>query len=498
MRNANLAVLIAVLSVAGVARAQKPSEESKAMLPPSPFDAGAKPQKLAPPPPPPWDEPLSTSGTDLASPKPEPSAASPMPREHMMEMARMRELERRVELLEREKRDSREPTPWVEWLKPYLLLQPQLVWNFYNAAASPNAQGGLLPPGIGSNDVTATPNGSTTNPDFFRLRRARLRLDFMPTEYARFVLEFEPMPRDPTIPGSGTIARQIEAIARAPVSTKLAFEVGAGSFEVPFGAEWREPHGDRPFIERSYFQQNLFPGDFDLGLHASAFVARHFEAELALINGRTFGELDQGGKLDLNRPKDGVAALRFRLGGLSLGVSGYAGEGQLVDATNLRFKQYDRLAIDGDVAYAHPISLGRRRLGLFRAFAELVYGENMDRGVLDPGNLPLIPADLTQDVQARDELGALVRVDQELGRFFLLGVRYDYYSPDVNLANDGRHTIGAVLAIRPFQPAEWQGMHPGVQFDFEYDHAVDTIRASGPAGAAKEIDTLSFVLQGRL
>ncbi|HEY1957686.1 MAG TPA: hypothetical protein VGH28_18830 [Polyangiaceae bacterium] len=496
MRKTRLQFLVAALLVSGVAWAQQPqTDESRGMLPPSPFDAQGRPQKLVPPPPPPWNEPLSTSGTDVVSPLPEPRPdVHPMGREHMEHMARMRELERRIDELEHERHESREPTKWVEWLKPSLLLQPQLVWNFFNAAASPNAQSGLLPPGIGSNDVTATPSGNTTNPDFFRLRRARLKLDFVPTEYARFVMEIEPVPRDPTIPGSGTIAREIEAIARVPVSTRTSFEVGAGSFEVPFGAEWREAHGDRPFIERSYFQQNMFPGDFDLGLHASIYATRHLEAELALLNGRTFGELDRGGNLDLNRPKDGTATVRFRFDGLRFGVSGYAGEGQLVDGANLRFKQYDRFAIDGDVSYEKAL----RRVGTFRAFGELVYGTNMDRGVFDAGNLPTIPADLTQDVTNRDELGALVRVDQELGRHLLIGARYDYYSPDVNLANDGRHTLGAVVAIRPFQPAEWLDMHPSIQLDFEYDHAWDTVRPSGPQGVTKEIDTLSFVLQGRL
>jgi hypothetical protein len=490
MRRGAAGAVAVLLTLAGAANAQ--TEESKGMLPPSPFDASGKPQKLAPPPPPPWDKPLSTSGTDVVEPGPE--AAGGMPREHMMHMRRMRELERRVAELEREQREAREPTPWVEWLQPSLLLQPQLVWNFYNAAASPNAQNGSLPPGIGPNDVTATPSGNTTNPDFLRLRRARLKLDFFPSEFARFIVEIEPVPRDPTVPGSGTIARQIEAIARLPLSNRLAFELGAGSFEVPFGAEWREPHGDRPFIERSYFQQNLFPGDFDLGVRSSVVAARHVEGELALINGRTFGELDSGGNLDLNRPKDGVAVVRFRFGGLAFGASGYVGEGQLVDSVNLRFKQYLRAAVDGDVSFRRDL----RRLGTFQTSGEIVYGTNMDRGVLAPGNLPVMPADLTEDVQNRDELGFLLRVEQELGRFFLIGARWDYYSPDLGLSNDGRHTLGAVVAIRPFQPAHFLDMHPSIQIDLEYDHAWDTIRPSGPAGPTKNINTLSLVLQGRL
>jgi hypothetical protein len=499
-------VVCAVLGLAGAAHAQQAKDSN--MLPPSPFagdkDKGQQPQqqkpqewwhdRLTPPPPPPWDEALSTSGTDVVAPRVAGEHAGPVfPREHMEHAARLRELERRIAQLEHEKHS--EPTPWVEWLKPSLLLQPQLIWNFYNAAASPNSQSGLLPPGVGSNDVTATPNGNTTNPDFFRLRRARLKLDFLPSEFARFVIEIEPVPRDPTIPGSATIARQIEAIARFPISHALAFDVGAGSFEVPFGGEWREHHGDRPFIERTYFQQNMFPGDFDLGAHVSM-VSRHVDVELAVINGRTFGELDHGGNLDLNRGKDGVLMARMKAGGFEAGLSGYAGLGQLVDAPNLRFKQFGRFAADLDLSFKHHVG----RLGVFRAFGEIVYGTNMDRGVLDAGNLPAMPADLTQDVQNRDELGALIRVDQEFGRWLSLGARYDWYSPDVNLSNDGRHTIGVVAALRLLRDVQmWsERIVPRVQVMLEYDHAIDTIRASGPQGSTKEIDSLSLVLQGRL
>jgi hypothetical protein len=504
-------VIAAVLGLAGAAHAQQSKDSN--MLPPSPFqgdkDKGQQQQqkapewwhdRLTPPLAPPWDEPLSTSGTDTVAPRVADSQAGPaMTREHLETMRRMRELERRIAKLEREKREHGETTPWVQWLKPSLLLQPQLIWNFFNAAASPNGTGsGLLPPGVGSNDVTATPNGNTTNPDFFRLRRARLKLDFLPSEFARFVVEIEPIPRDPTIPGSGTIARQIEAIARLPVTRSLAFDVGAGSFEVPFGGEWREHHGDRPFIERSYFQQNMFPGDFDLGAHVSM-TSRHVDAELALINGRTFGELDQGGNLDLNRAKDGVATARFKVAGFEAGLSGYLGEGQLVDGANLRFKQFVRAATDVNLSYER-----RNRLGLFRAFGEFVYGTNMDRGVLSPGNLPTIPTDLAQDVQNRDELGLLLRIDADFGPWFTFGIRYDYYNADVNLVNDDRHTYGAVFALKLARDVQGptlfgdERIAPRVQLNFEYDHATDRIRPSGPAPATKEIDTLSLVLQGRL
>jgi hypothetical protein len=39
---------------------------------------------------------------------------------------------------------------------------------------------------------------------------------------------------------------------------------------------------------------------------------------------------------------------------------------------------------------------------------------------------------------------------------------------------------------------------PRVQVMLEYDHAIDTIRPSGPEGQTKQIEMLSLVLQGRL
>ncbi len=184
------------------------------------------------------------------------------------------------------------------------------------------------------------------------------------------------------------------------------------------------------------------------------------------------------------------------MGGFEAGLHGYAGEGQLVDPQNLRFKQFGRFAGDLDLAYKHHVG----RLGVFRAFGELVYGTNMDRGVMNPGDLPVMPVDLTQDVTNRDEFGALLRVDQEFGRWISLGARYDYYSPDVNLSNDARHTIGVVGVLRLLRDVQmWsERIVPRVQVMLEYDHAIDTIRASGPQGATKEIDAISLVLQGRL
>jgi len=481
----NLAAAVLIFGAASAsAQTKDEPKSSTSLLPPSPF-GGTGPQQLTPPPPPPWDQPLSTSGVDVAAPAAPPASAQPTD-------ARVAALEARIAALEEQRRaaPSTNVPEWLTWFHASGFVQSQLLWQLFNAAASPNSTNGLLPPGIGSNDVTALPNGNTTNPDFLRLRRARIRLAFEPDPFLNLVFEVEPVPRDPYVPGSGTIAREIQAIVRPWVGGRTRMEIGAGSFKVPFGHETLEYDPDRPFIERSYFQQNILPGDFDLGAHVDFFAARdRFHVVAALLNGRTFGELDQGGSLDLNRPKDGVLSVAWDARELRLGLSGYGGEGQLVDPQGRRFKQYPRGAFDADFA------LRKRFLkaGETRLVGELMYGTNMDRGVLIPGALPAIPDDITQNVANKDELGGMVRLEQEIRcscgePIVTLGVRYDYYSPDLGLDTNGRHTLSGVVAV-----------HLGhfAQLMLEYDHVIDTIHASGPTPAEKDIEVLSAVLQGR-
>jgi hypothetical protein len=480
---AGAATMLSATAASAQTADQPKDQGSTSLLPPSPF--GGQPQQLTPPAPPPWDQPLSTSGVDLAAPATTP--AGPQPAD-----ARVAALEARIAALEEDRRATSGPKipEWLTWFHASGFVQSQLLWQIFNAAASPNSTNGILPPGIGANDVTAQSNGNTTNPDFLRLRRARIRLAFEPDPFLNLVFEVEPVPRDPYVPGSGTIAREIEAIVRPWVGGRTRMEIAAGSFKVPFGHETLEYDPDRPFIERSYFQQNILPGDFDLGAHVDFFAAHdHFHAVAAVLNGRTFGELDQGGSLDLNRPKDGVLSVAWDTHPLRLGLSGYGGEGQLVDPQGLRFKQYPRGAFDVDFA------LRKRFLkaGETRIISELMYGTNMDRGVLIPGALPTIPDDITQPVVNKDELGAILRIEQDIrcacGEPLLtVGLRYDFYSPDLSLDMNGRHTASAVVAL-----------HLGhfAQLMLEYDHVIDFIRPSGPIPPEKNIEVLSAVLQGQ-
>lgn len=440
------------------------------------FTSVASAQAEPPPAPPPPLLPAPTPAPDVV-PAPAPATAAATD-------AHIQELEARLAELERKQSDFKLPE-WLSMVSISGFVQPQLILNQYNAAASPNAVGGVLPAGIGANDIVAKANGDTTNSNFFRMRRARLKVTFTPSRFARFMVELEPIPAGGSIPGSGTVGRNVEAQAIIPLGEMGKLTFGAGLFKVPFNFETPQADPDRPFIERSFMQRNLIPAEFDTGLHADFQWKKKITIIASVLNGRTIGEADFAVVPDMNRAKDVTLRAVYDFGYGNVGLSGYYGRGQVVDAQKLRFKQFPRWAIGGEASLQHEFV---KQLGHTAAYAELVYGHNLDRGVISAANLPKIPDDINADVVDKEELGAFVRVEQDLGRHFLLGLRWDWYSPDVNVAESGRHTLGAVFVVR---------MGRGLQTMLEYDHAIDTIHTTG-AVPSRLIDTVSCVLQGRL
>jgi hypothetical protein len=130
------------------------------------------------------------------------------------------------------------------------------------------------------------------------------------------------------------------------------------------------------------------------------------------------------------------------------------------------------------------------RLGQTKAFAELTYGQNMDRGTLISYALPTIPTDITQDVVNKHEVGGFVRVEQDATKWLTMGVRYDYYTPDTSIGDNQRHTFSGVAAVHFVKQ---------LQLMLEYDSALDRIHPTSAATwRTKTINTLSLVLQGRL
>lgn len=405
------------------------------------------------------------------------------------------DLEKRVELLESRLDASnallRNYEAELRWLRMFKLsgyVQAQLLWQWYNTAASPN------PPGVGANDVTAEPvaafNGvsTTTNGDYFRLRRARLKTEFMPADFARFVFEIDPTPAGGQTSGLGTIAREIEAEGIARWTDHVVTEFGAGLFKIPFGFEVLQSDPDRPFIERSWGERNMTPGEFDTG--ARAYTTAFDDAlkvQVAIINGNMEGEKTFSALPDLNKAKDLVGRINYDFGPVDAGFSGYYGEGQLVDATTLRFKQYPRGAGNVEAAMHHVFA---RVLGETRIFAEGTLASNMDRGVYYGSGigLPAMPAEVSDSVKNLPEVSGWGRVEQDFTRWFTLGLRFDYYTPDSSRSNNGRATYAAVGAVHF---TRW------LQYMVEYDHSVDNVHVAGAKPAGKLFDVLSNVLQTR-
>jgi hypothetical protein len=222
------------------------AEAPKAPLPPL----------VSPPPPPPWTSPAppstNTSGATLlpeSDAVPTPARAAPqgaMSEDERTSLeARLRMIEARLAADE----NALVNNPELAWLRRFHVsgfIQPQLLIQSYNTAASPNLINGSLPAGVSANDAIAKSNGTTTNGDFFRLRRARLKTEFAPSEGTRLVFEFDPTPAGGQIGGTGTIARTVEARGIAHWSDFVTTEFAAGVFKLPFGREILQSDADRP------------------------------------------------------------------------------------------------------------------------------------------------------------------------------------------------------------------------------------------------------------
>jgi hypothetical protein len=457
------------------------------------------PPIVAPPPPPPWPSPVvattSTSGASLLPETPAPSAtvsAAPAAGLSADERAGFENRLRLIEARLGEDANVLLNNPELSWLRKFHLsgfIQPQILIQNYNTAASPNLIGGQLPSGVGANDTIAKSNGTTTNGDYFRLRRARLRTEFDPSEGTRIVFEIDPTPAGGQIGGTGTIARTVEAVGIARWSDFVNTEFAAGVFKLPFGREVLQSDADRPFIERSWGEQNLTPGEFDTGARAYTTWskdARSFVAQVALVNGQTEGEPTFSLDPDLNQGKDVVGRMNFDFGDWAdVGASGYFGYGQAVNASELRFKQFLRWAANGELGLHHTFSPS---VGATKIFAEITFAQNMDRGVHYSFALPAIPTNINAPVASMNERSIWARIEQDLSRWVTIGVRWDEYTPDTSQSEDARDTFAGVLVAH---------FTPWLQLMAEYDHAIDHVHARGTQAQDAQIDVGSGVLQAR-
>jgi hypothetical protein len=452
-------------------------------------DSWKSPAKAADPPllpAPGGGTPTSTSGTDLA-PSEAPSAGAIVVSDKEGEAARdarIRALEARIANDERRMKRLEDRVSIFKNLRFESFIQPQLLIQSYNDTASPNVQvNGQLPPGIEANDTIAKADGTTTNGTFFRVRRARLRT-FYETDITRLFLQIDAFPVGGVGPGIGTILRQAEATGIARWTRDIRTEFTMGLFFTPFRRELLEPSLYRPFIERTWFVQNCFPIERDYGAHAKTIaIDDRLVVDLAVVNGQRLGERTFVALPDLNRSKDAIAYLTYKLGFVTLGASAYLGRGQVVDPAALRFKQFDKWAVNYQVLAEKKVV---RKLGDTRLSAEFTIARNMDAGVIYSYAVPRIPADFQADVQNLDERALYIRLEQDVGRHFLGGYRYDMYTPDTSIKNNARdaHAFLAVAKISP--NLRWMN---------ELTWAIDNVHPTGTLPSSKHILMFSSVLQ---
>lgn len=475
-----------------------PSEDADPPPIPPPKPAPAPPSASAPAAA--GSEPTSTSGTLLLPP---PSAAPPAPLPAVVPAAPVaparvdadgayHALETRLAATEAQVRDLDERLGYLRNLRFRGYVQPQLLIQSFNDAASPNAVNGQLPAGISANQVTAKPDGTSTNGTFFRIRRTRLITEYA-TEYMRLTFDFDPNLSGGAVAGTGTIARTVEGVGIAHYTPTLTQEFAMGIFKVPFGFEVMQSDADRPYIERSWGEQNMFPGEFDTGARTKVTALdSRLQVHAAVVNGITIGEKTFAIVPDLNHGKDVTGRANFDFGPADVGVSGYYGTGQNVDAKNLAIKQFTRSALNAEVALHHGFV---EKLGMTKAFAELTYGENMDRGTKYGFGLPQIQPDINAKAacgnragSACNELSYFVRLEQDITHWVTAGARFDSYTTDIEIGNNARETW-AFLGVMHFTK--------GLQLMAEYDYAKDNIHAQGAAAPGKQIHLGSFVFQAR-
>ena len=303
--------------------------------------------------------------------------------------------------------------------------------------------------GSQASEPELTQGGVLLNENRFLIRAARPRLDVDYT-YARAQLELDANTvRGPEVRLFHAFGTAVLPGLRAGAPPLVAASLGL--MDTPFGYEvGLLPQRQQLFGERSLASRAFFPGIPDLGMR--------------LFGGLSFVRWSFG--LMNGHPLDTAYAMRapmsprdvsFRLGvethptakiELRGGVSGLRGKGfhpgtdasknaiswtdvnedgtiqpselQALPATAASPSVlFDRWLVGADVQ-----ALLHTKLGLSQLSAEVFVASNMDRGfaIADPVLLG----------QNTRELGAYVSFIQELGKYAILGLRYDYYDPNLD------------------------------------------------------------------
>ena len=335
-------------------------------------------------------------------------------------------------------------------------------------------------------------NGQPLNQNRFSIKRARVSV-VGEWQYAAMALELDAN----TTSGPQVDLRKAEAsLQYRPDRSKPPIVMATmGLFDAPFGYELDESPRTRFFMERSQASRAFFPAEPDLGLRIAGALS-FFRWTIAAQNGEPLGEASSFVLQDPNDAKDvffrfGFDDLALRDLHLAGGVSALHGTGfhagtqpsgsslqwhdinedgivqpqelgGLPSQAGSPSQNFDRWAVGADLRGSF-----RSPLGVTKVYGEVVLAQNLDRGlyVADP---------IIAGVDQR-ELGFYAGIIQEVTRYGVIGLRYDFYDPNSNAFDKrGGSLIPYSEAVKTISPVFGLVLPDGEQGDrarllFQYD-----------------------------
>jgi hypothetical protein len=358
--------------------------------------------------------------------------------------------------------------------------------------------------------------GGIYNQDRFLVRRARVRIDG-DWQYAALMLELQGNTTHG--PQFGLHHAEASLQYRVDRTKKTAPWVKAtiGLFDTPFGWELIESPRYRPFMERSVASRSMFPGEPDLGVRFMGGFG-FFRWTAAAVNGEPLDENQPWALQDPNQAKDvifrfgvdtdprpdlniiaGISTLRGKgfhagtdatKGGLQWRDLNEDGVVQIIELVPIPptaatpSQNFNRWLVGADtqVTFTHP------RFGHTKVYGEVQLGSNMDRA--------LFPSDpIVTGVDVR-QLGYYVGVLQDVTKWGIVGLRYDFYDPNSDaLDKRAGKLIPLSQQIKTWSPLVGFVL-PHARLYAQYDIISNNL-ARSPLGVPEKLkmNTMTFRLQ---
>jgi hypothetical protein len=269
-----------------------------------------------------------------------------------------------------------------------------------------------------------------------------------------------------------------------------------GLFKIPFGLEVPQSDRERFFLERSNAVRSLFPGEYDLGARLRG-EWRFLRYAVALMNGKPIGEKQLQDKTPI-APRDVIGRLGVDVAPvpsvrLEAGFSGLVGTGfhsgtaatkdQIVwrDVNGDNIAQaselvvipgqpaqpsatFPRQALGGDLR----VSFELLPIGKTQLTGELVWSKNLDRS--------LVPSDPVATGRDLRGLGWHAGLSQEVTPYFMVGVRYDRYNPDLDaLESRSGQVVPKDQSVSTLAATVGFIYRPMLRLLVEYDHNTNAL-----------------------